>query len=539
MTHAFKSEPILPIRFQRAFDFFKTKVVRISFLLILQAISWKTTVTGSEEIFASIDNFNAFGLVINPGIAFGTGIQAILVWLFLAGEAIIKPRQKLYALIAAYTAVSIYASFFYTYQGVSGEDIAIKGKDRDKVELQALEAIIKGNNDFKDAKERIIVFNNTRQNKITQRDEMKARASINYSTEDVQRLDREIEESASNFNSEPYKAIVEMSQEAIDELDRNLKVRYPDVTVDRLVDSQKIIDSLPASISSQVNTQFEAKIEKTDGFFLPIKRLLSLNSSAIIALFLASIADLTSFLLGTAEFQPLTEKEKEEGRKQIENFFVNPVKSVCSFVPTFIEGTAHFIFVLIRSFGELANGLISGLISARKRAFQAFVYTPNKIGIGKDSDKKQFFRNLRSSIFYKLNRQQEETVYLDFEQLISDCGSNFVLIDACHKAIASLVEVGWIKRIEMSKELPSELGEESSARDRQKQVYKVERNYRDNLLDWLNMEERSMCQQRELDSPSASYTNLVYLPSHYSQANQKKTKHYARRIGWAVDRLFT
>ncbi|NJN74790.1 MAG: hypothetical protein HC799_19395, partial [Limnothrix sp. RL_2_0] len=153
--------------------------------------------------------------------------------------------------------------------------------------------------------------------------------------------------------------------------------------------------------------------------------------------------------------------------------------------------------------------------------------------------KRQFFSSIRAAISYKLNQQEEETAYLDFEQLISDCGNNFVLIEACHKVIASLVEIGWIKRVDSNEEISERLAGNSFDNDYRKSLYRIEHGFRDSLLDWLNLEERSMCQRRELDNPSASYTNLVYLPSHYAQDSKKRVKHCSRRVGWVIDRLFT
>lgn len=546
MTNAFKSNLGTSISPQSIFNLIKTKIVRISLLLILQVISWKTTVTGAEEIFAGIPPFQVFGVEITLGMALGTGVQAILLWLLLAGESIIKPRQKLYALIAVYTAMSIYASFFYTYQGISGEQIAIENKDR--VELQSLKEIIEKDSGYKEAKIKVDGFD-LRQSQLEDRSEkLRNRVPPSLYIEDIKETEREIATNQENFNKTPYRSRYESAKLAIEIVERALPDQSLDTEASQSISNQEIIkkveSKLDPEILERVKPQFsvvaEELREKTNShFFLPIKRLLSFDSSAIVALFLASIADLTSLLLGTAEFQALTEKEKEEGRKQMENFFVNPVKSICLFIPSFIEGVAHFIFVLIRSFGELVNGLISGLISARKRSFQAFVYTPNKVGVGKDADKKQFFLNIRSAIFYRLNQQQKETAYLDFEQLISDCGNNFVLIEACHKTISSLVEIKWIKRVDSNEENSEGLAGNSFNNDYRKSLYKIEHGFRDSLLDWLNLEERSMCQQRELDNPSASYINLVYLPSHYAQDNKKRAKHCSRRVGWVIDRLFT
>jgi hypothetical protein len=563
MTNALKSNFGTPINPQSIFNLFKTKIVRISFLLILQVISWKTTVTGAEEIFTGIPPFYVFNVEITLGMALGTGVQAILLWLFLAGESIIKPRQKLYALIAVYTAISIYASFFYTYQGISGEQITIENKN--KIELQSLKEIIEKNPKYKEAKSKVDDFERRQSELKAESKELRDRVPRSQYAEEIKEIDGKIATAQEDFNKTTYRGKYESAKEAIEIVDGSLKTieitekslddQSPDSKAIQSISNQEVIKSnqevikeveskLDPEILNQVKPLFSVEAEKlreetNSYFFLPIERLLSFDSSAIVALFLASIADLTSLLLGTAEFQALTEKEKEEGRKQMENFFVNPVKSVCLFIPSFIEGFAHFIFVLIRSFGELVNGLLSGLISARKRSFQAFVYTPNKVGVGKDADKKQFFLNIRSAIFYKLNQQREETAYLDFEQLISDCGSNFVLIEACHKTVASLVEIGWIKRVDSNGENSEGLAGNGFDHDYRKSLYRIEHGFRDSLLDWLNLEERSMCQQRELDNPSASYTNLVYLPSHYTQDTKKKAKYYSRRVGWVIDKLFT
>ena len=544
MTQALKRPQLSPIRIQRIIDFIKMKIVRISFLIILQGISWYTTVAGANVIFQNMDPLLFLDKTISLGTVFGTGIQAILLWLFLAGESIIKPRQKLYALIIAYTAVSIYASFFFTYQGISQESINLNVDFKHRIEL--LGGLIEQNKNYREAKVEVAKFE-SEHDRLTKESKFHRDGAFRHLYEDrIREIQVELTALEKAFNSKPYQEVRDDTQQVLDEIEDTLNTQPAEKSgaqSDEKEDiSEALIKKLPSMVHDQVKSQFEIederlRKERSGEFLLPVKRLLSLNSAAIIALFLASIADLTSFLLGTAEFKPLTEKEKEEGRKQFENFFVNPVKSVCLFIPNFIESVSHFIFVLIRSLGELVNGLISGIISARKRALQSFVYTPNKIGIGKDSDKRQFFLNFRSAIFYKLH-QQQEVAYLNFEQLISDCGNNFILIDACHKTVLSLVEIGWIKRIESEREDFSNFKEECLD-DYRKTLYKIEQGYRDNLFDWLNLEERSMCQQRDLDSPSGGYTNLVFLPSHYAQNNPKKARHYARRFGWAVDRLFT
>ena len=166
------------------------------------------------------------------------------------------------------------------------------------------------------------------------------------------------------FNSRAYQEIKGDTQRVLGEieniLNNQLIERSREQSDEKEDISEKIIKKLPSVVHDQVKPQFEIederlRKERSGEFLLPVKRLLSLNFAAIIALFLASIADLTSFLSGTAEFKPLTEKEKEEGRKQFENFFVNPVKSICLFIPSFIESVSHFMFVLIRSLGELVN----------------------------------------------------------------------------------------------------------------------------------------------------------------------------------------
>lgn len=502
---------------------------KILLLLILQLVSLGTTIKGASLLFGIEPVI--LGVTIPFGVILGLGTQLVLVWLFIFGEKAIKSRSKFYVMLLIYTSISIYSSFFSFYQEFSGQPI----NPRPQVvgSVQELIGAIEGSKSYKGADGTLSVSEEAIRNKRAERDRWESLGE--YEKSDIASQELNDLEKARN-SADIIFSQTNSSLEALRNLEEDI-VEGKELKDHRTViaEREEAFQALPEEVKIQIPSEVKEGEDQSQeagrsDFLIPLMSVWNLDLNGIIPLLLASIVDITSFMLGTSDSDRNSSKNTILA---IKNFIVTSTVNIRNFIPSFIEGVGFFIFVIVRSLGDIVNGIFSGVISARKRSFQAFIYTPNKISLGRDADRKRFFLHIRAALKHKyLEDSENSVIYLDFSQLISDCTNYPVLIDACHKMIASMIDMKWVQRIS------ADTTDENATASSYEITYRLVGGLDSLVMDWLNMEERSLCQQRDLETASGEYINLVNLPSHYGSRNASKARHIRRRFGWISDKLF-
>jgi hypothetical protein len=424
-------------------------------LLLFQIVSFTTTVNGTRILLGHLDLLGIGSFKFPAYLFFGLGIQLFILWLFLLGEHALRSRFTLWLLVFVYTLLSIYTSFFSLYEGISREKLsettsAIKQSEEIVRLIQANKKYQDQNNRYSELEEEI---KNAEEDRT---DICRIEFGGFYGCEDDPRK-IEIDNKISTLKQERGKLAGKVK--TFNDFLKNKGENFGKWTAEKIyLENGKVISLFSEEIPQNTREELEKQAGTQNFFLLPFVKLLEGDKNAIFAVFIASILDCTSVLIG---LNPETIK-RDRFRTVINALILVKNKTtlgIRNFLPHLIEVTGHTISTIVRSIAGLPNGIIYGVLAGLQRTFQIFIRTNNTFTIrGRRQD---FLENLWDSIDHfrigSINSQDHQGHVINCKKLMLSSQYNQSFKRGYEKILNRMERLEWVQRIRHSNDTKFEI----------------------------------------------------------------------------------
>ncbi|KAB0240204.1 hypothetical protein EZJ55_05975 [Microcystis aeruginosa EAWAG127a] len=428
---------------------FKKRVSKFSLFIILslfQIVSFSTTLNGTRILLGKLDKLPIGSVELPADLFYGLGIQLFILWLFLFGEHALRSRFTLWLLVLVYTLLSIYTSFFSLYEGIIGKELSPKTAAIEQSD--EIVSLIQANKKFK--------AQNALYSKLEEDIKNAEQASEKYCK--TCRDDRKIKLDENTKKLKEEKAGLARIGEFRD-YTNNKNKDFKQWTVEKINGANgDIISRFSEEIPQDTQKRLEKQAGTQNFFLLPFVKLLEGDKNAIFAVFIASILDCTSVLIG---LNPETIK-RDRFRTVINALILVKNKTtlgIRNFLPHLIEVTGHTISTIVRSIAGLPNGIIYGVLAGLQRTFQIFIRTNNTFTIrGRRQD---FLENLWDSIDHfrigSINSQDHQGHVINCKKLMLSSQDNQSFKRGYEKILNRMERLEWVQRIRHSNDTKFEI----------------------------------------------------------------------------------